>query len=77
MLLGIDHLVIAVRDPDAAATTEAAACMGWDDRVGTLGAGRFADLVAVAGDPTQDIRVLETPVVVAKGGRLVVDRRPG
>ena len=60
-----------------AATTEAAACMGWDDRVGTLAAGRFADLVAVTGDPTQDIRVLETPVVVAKGGRLVVDRRPG
>ena len=60
-----------------AATIEAAACMGWDDRVGTLAPGRFADLVAVAGDPTEDIRTIETPVVVAKGGRLVVDRRAG
>ena len=41
------------------------------------GPGRFADLVAVEGDPLADIRVLETPVVVAKGGRLVVDRRAG
>ena len=58
-----------------AATTEAAACMGWDDRVGTLAPGRFADLVAVGGDPLGDIRAIEEPVVVAKGGRLVVDRR--
>ena len=60
-----------------AATTEAAACMGWSDRVGTLAPGRFADLVAVTGDPLQDIRTLESPIVVAKGGRLVVDRRTG
>ena len=59
------------------AATTAAECMGWDDRVGTLAPGRFADLVAVAGDPLADIRVLEPPVVVAKGGRLAVDRRAG
>jgi imidazolonepropionase-like amidohydrolase len=64
-------------DTIRAATTEAAACMGWDDRVGMLAPGRFADLVAVAGDPLQDVRALESPVVVAKGGRLVVDRRAG
>jgi imidazolonepropionase-like amidohydrolase len=60
-----------------AATSEAAACMGWDDRIGTLAPGRFADLVAVVGNPTEDIRTLESPVVVVKGGRLVVDRRAG
>ena len=54
-----------------AATTVAAECLGWADRVGALAPGRFADLVAVEGDPLADIRVLETPVVVAKGGRLV------
>ena len=57
------------------ATVVAAECMGWGDRVGTLRAGRFADLVAVAGDPLGDIRVLERPVAVMKGGRLAVDKR--
>ena len=57
------------------ATVVAADCIGWADRVGTLAPGRFADLVAVAGDPLDDVRLLEAPVVVAKGGRLVVDRR--
>jgi imidazolonepropionase-like amidohydrolase len=59
------------------ATVVAAECMGWADRVGTLGPGRFADLVAVEGDPLADITVLERPVVVMKGGRLALDRRAG
>ncbi|MEX2183122.1 MAG: amidohydrolase family protein, partial [Chloroflexota bacterium] len=59
------------------ATTEAAACLGWEDRVGSLEVGRFADLVAVEGDPLEDVRVLEQPVVVAKGGRVVLGRRSG
>ena len=45
-------------DPLAAlrsATGVAAECMGWADRVGTLAPGRFADLVAVDGDPLADI----------------------
>jgi imidazolonepropionase-like amidohydrolase len=57
------------------ATTEAADCLGWADRVGSLAVGRFADLVAVDGDPLEDIAALERPVVVAKGGRVVLDRR--
>jgi len=57
------------------ATTTAAACLGWDDTVGTLTPGRFADLVAVDGDPLEDIAVLERPVVVVKGGRVAVDNR--
>jgi imidazolonepropionase-like amidohydrolase len=43
--------------------------------VGTLRPGRFADLVAVAGDPLKDVRMLESPVVVVKGGRVAFDRR--
>ena len=58
------------------ATTDAAACMGWDDRVGSLAVGRFADLVAVEGDPLADVTILERPLVVAKGGSVVSDRRP-
>jgi imidazolonepropionase-like amidohydrolase len=60
------------------ATVVAAECMGWDDRAGTLRPGRFCDLVAVEGDPLADVRLLEAPAVVMKGGRLAVDRRaPG
>ena len=57
------------------ATLPAAELMGWEDRVGTLEPGRFADLVAVAGDPLADVRALEDPVLVAKGGAVVRDER--
>ncbi len=57
------------------ATTTAAELMGWSDRVGSLAPGRFADLVAVVGDPLADVTELERPVVVAKGGELIRDDR--
>jgi imidazolonepropionase-like amidohydrolase len=50
------------------ATRLAAEAMGWADRVGTLQAGRFADLVAVAGDPLADITELERVQFVMQGG---------
>ena len=59
------------------ATTTAADLMGWSDRVGSLAVGRFADLVAVAGDPLTDVTELERPMVVARAGRLVRDDREG
>ena len=59
------------------ATATAAEVMGWSDRVGSLAPGRFADLVAVEGDPLTDVATLERPVVVAKGGSVVLDRRTG
>jgi len=58
------------------ATTTAAELMGWSDRVGSLTPGRFADLVAVVGDPLADVTELERPIVVAKGGQIVRDDRP-
>ena len=42
--------------------------MGWEDRVGALAPGRFADLVALRADPLVDIEVLRTPAAVVKGG---------
>ncbi len=42
--------------------------MGWDDRVGSLQAGRLADLIAVKGDPLADITRLQDVAVVIKGG---------
>lgn len=50
------------------ATTAAAALMGWEDRVGSLAPGRFADLVVLPADPLVDIDVLRTPLAVVKGG---------
>ena len=58
------------------ATVVAAECLGWADRVGSLAPGRYADLVAVDGDPTVDVTVLQRPVVVVKGGRVAFDARP-
>ena len=55
------------------ATRWAAELMGWDDRVGILSAGHFADLVAVDGDPLEDVSLLETPKAVMKGGRWVIE----
>lgn len=53
-----------------AATSEAAQLMGWQDRIGSVEAGKFADLVAVAGDPIADITELERVRFVMKGGQV-------
>ena len=53
-----------------AATFEDAELMGWQDRVGSLEAGKFADVVAVTGDPTTDITELERVKFVMKGGQV-------
>jgi imidazolonepropionase-like amidohydrolase len=49
--------------------------MGWEDRVGSLRPGRYADLVAVPADPLANLRVLEAVPFVMKGGRVVRDAR--
>lgn len=53
------------------ATINAAQLMGWDERVGTLEAGKLADVIAVAGNPLEDVRVLERVRFVMKDGRVV------
>ncbi len=51
-----------------AATASAADLLGWSDRIGTLQKGRFADLVAVNGDPLADVTILQKVQFVMKGG---------
>lgn len=50
------------------ATGVAAELMSWDDRVGSIEKGKFADLIAVSGDPMADITELERVKFVMKGG---------
>jgi imidazolonepropionase-like amidohydrolase len=53
-----------------AAMASAAKLMGWEDRVGTLAAGKLADVVAVPGDPLRDITATERVLLVMKGGMI-------
>ena len=52
-------------------TMNAAELMGWSDRVGELTAGKFADIIAVCGDPTQDLGLLQHAPFVMKGAAVV------
>ena len=54
-----------------AITTNAAEMLGWQDRIGAIEPGKFADLVAVAGDPIADITELERVRFVMKDGRVI------
>jgi imidazolonepropionase-like amidohydrolase len=63
-----------------AGTRVAAEVLGMEDRLGTVEAGKEADVIVVKEDPLKDIRVLqenENVVLVIKGGEIVVDRRGG
>jgi imidazolonepropionase-like amidohydrolase len=57
-----------------AATLYGAMVMGWEDRLGTVEAGKLADIVAVPGDPRQDISTMSHVSFVMKDGAVV--RRP-
>ncbi len=61
-------------DAIVSATSVSARIMGWDDRVGSLETGKFADVIAVAGNPLEDITELERVTWVMKGGEVV--KRP-
>jgi imidazolonepropionase-like amidohydrolase len=56
-----------------AATVNATELLGWQDRVGAVEAGKYADLIAVEGDPLIDITILQQVKFVMKGGTTVKD----
>jgi len=49
-------------------TSTAADLLGWGDKLGTIEAGKWADIVAVSGDPLKDIKELQNVKFVMKGG---------
>ncbi len=52
-------------------TIETATLLGAEDRLGTIEPGKLADIIAVDGDPSQDISALRTIRFVMKGGKVV------
>ena len=58
-------------DAIQAATINAADLIGWADKVGAIETGHYADIIAVSGDPTSDVRLLESVKFVMKGGTVV------
>jgi imidazolonepropionase-like amidohydrolase len=54
-----------------AATTNAAELLAWPDRVGSVATGKYADLIAVEGDPLGDVTVLRNVRFVMKGGKVI------
>lgn len=58
-------------DTIRAITTNAAEMFGWQDRIGAIDSGKFADLIAVTGDPLADVTELERVRFVMKGGQVV------
>lgn len=55
------------------ATVNAADLMGWTAKTGSLDAGKWADVIAVKGDPLQDVRLLQHVSFVMKGGVIYKD----
>jgi imidazolonepropionase-like amidohydrolase len=60
-----------------AATSWAAECLGWEDRIGTVEKGKLADVILVNGDPLADMALLTDPAKIAlviKDGAIAADR---
>ena len=53
-----------------AATIHAAELIGWPEDVGAIAAGRYADIIAVTGNPLENVRLLENVSFVMKGGKV-------
>jgi len=56
------------------ATVNAAELLGWSDQIGVIEPGRYADIIAVAGDPTVDVTEMERVMFVMKGGKVYVNK---
>ncbi|HWW84755.1 MAG TPA: amidohydrolase family protein, partial [Vicinamibacterales bacterium] len=56
-----------------AGTVTNAEVLGWLDKIGSIEKGKYADIIAVTGDPTTDITELQRVKFVMKGGKVIRD----
>jgi len=61
-------------DAIKAGTIVGAELLQWDDKVGSIEAGKLADIIAVKGNPLADISKLERPVFVMKNGKIIINK---
>jgi imidazolonepropionase-like amidohydrolase len=59
-----------------AATAVNAEALGWQDQIGSIAKGKYADLIAVSGDPLADITELQRVRFVMKGGKVIRNELP-
>jgi imidazolonepropionase-like amidohydrolase len=71
IFVNLRHAGMPALDVIRAITSNAAEMLGWQDRIGSVEPGKFADLVAVAGDPIADISELERVRFVMKDGQVI------
>src|SRR5881398_1528641 len=71
VFVNLRHAGMPAPEVIRAITTHAAEMLGWQDRIGSIEPGKFADLIAVAGDPAVDISELERVRFVMKDGRVI------
>ena len=57
-------------------TVNAADLMGWSAKVGSIAPGKWADVIAVDGDPLKDVRILQHVIFVMKGGVVYKQEMP-
>jgi imidazolonepropionase-like amidohydrolase len=67
----VEELDVSPLDAIRTATVNAAELMGIADQAGTLEPGKWADVIAVAGNPLENIRLLEDVRFVMKGGVVI------
>jgi imidazolonepropionase-like amidohydrolase len=62
-------------DAIRSATIVAAELLGWQDKIGSIEPGKLADIIAVKGNPLEDIKVLQDVRFVMKDGKIYLNRR--
>jgi imidazolonepropionase-like amidohydrolase len=72
----VEELDVSPIEAIRMATTNAAELIGIADRAGTLEPGKWADVIAVAGNPLEDVTLLEDVRFVMKGGRIYKSPSP-
>jgi imidazolonepropionase-like amidohydrolase len=76
MLLLVEWGGMEPKEAIVCGTREGAKLLGWEDRIGTLQVGKLADVIAVSGDPTKDVKDLSKTVFVMKNGVVYKGAKP-